>query len=98
MNIGIFGSNNDSTVDGVVAEAAQAELDGFASYWQSQIFGLDALSVLSVVGREVPRIELGTSVIPVYPRHPMMLAQQALTANQAAGGRLPEKHSRHMQN
>ena len=88
MNIGIFGSNNDSTVDGVVAEAAQAERDGFASYWQSQIFGLDALSVLSVVGREVPRIELGTSVIPVYPRHPMMLAQQALTANQAAGGRL----------
>ena len=88
MNIGIFGSNNGSTVDGVVAEAAQAERDGFASYWQSQIFGLDALSVLSVVGREVPRIELGTSVIPVYPRHPMMLAQQALTANQAAGGRL----------
>lgn len=88
MNIGIFGSNNDSTIDGVVAEAAQAERDGFASYWQSQIFGLDALSTLSVVGREVPRIELGTSVIPVYPRHPMMLAQQALTANQAAGGRL----------
>ncbi|MSV67350.1 MAG: TIGR03564 family F420-dependent LLM class oxidoreductase, partial [Actinobacteria bacterium] len=88
MKIGIFGSQNDSTVDGVVAEAKRAEADGFASYWQSQIFGLDALSTLSVVGREVPRIELGTSVIPTYPRHPMMLAQQALTTNQASGGRL----------
>jgi len=88
MKIGIFGSNNDSTVDGVLAEVKAAEQDGFASYWQSQIFGLDALSTLSVVGHEVPRIELGTSVIPTYPRHPMMLAQQALTANQASGGRL----------
>ena len=67
MNIGIFGSQNDSTVDGVVAEAAQAERDGFASYWQSQIFGLDALSVLSVVGREVPRIELGTCLLYTSP-------------------------------
>jgi F420-dependent oxidoreductase-like protein len=88
MKIGIFGSQNDSTVDGVVAEVKRAEADGFASFWQSQIFGLDALNVLSVVSREVPRIELGTSVIPTYPRHPMMLAQQALTTNQASGGRL----------
>ena len=57
MNIGIFGSNNDSTVNGVLAEAKAAERDGFASYWQSQIFGLDALSTLSVVGHVVPRIE-----------------------------------------
>ena len=34
MNIGIFGSNNDSTVDGVLAEVKEAERDGFASYWQ----------------------------------------------------------------
>ena len=77
MNIGIFGSNNDSTVEGVLAEVTAAERDGFASYWQSQIFGLDALSTLSVVGHVVPRIELGTSIIPTYPRHPMKLAQQA---------------------
>ena len=36
----------------------------------------------------MPRIELGTSVVPTYPRHPMMLAQQALTVNAASGGRL----------
>ncbi len=33
-------------------------------------------------------IRFGTSVVPTYPRHPMMLAQQALTTNQASGGRL----------
>jgi F420-dependent oxidoreductase-like protein len=44
-----------------------------------QIFGHDALTVLAIVGREVAGIELGTAVVPTYPRHPMMLAQQALT-------------------
>ena len=72
----------------MVAEARRAEADGFASYWAPQIFGHDALTALAVMGREVPRIELGTSVVPTYPRHPMMMAQQALTVNAAAGGRL----------
>jgi F420-dependent oxidoreductase-like protein len=36
----------------------------------------------------VPEIELGTAVVPTYPRHPMMLAQQALTVQAATGGRL----------
>ena len=89
MRIGIFsGSTNDGTIDQIVAEAKVAEAQGFASFWAPQIFGHDALTALAVVGREVARIELGTSVVPTYPRHPMMMAQQALTTNAAAGGRL----------
>ena len=89
MRTGIFSMTvNDGTVDDVVAEARQAEAEGFDTYWAPQIFGHDALTALAVVGREVPRIELGTSVVPTYPRHPMMLAQQALTVNAATGGRL----------
>ena len=89
MRIGIFGgAANDGTLDAMVAEARKAEADGFASYWAPQIFGHDALTALAVIGREVPRIELGTSVVPTYPRHPMMMAQQALTVNAAASGRL----------
>jgi F420-dependent oxidoreductase-like protein len=89
MRIGIFGAAiNEGTIDDVVGEARQAEADGFASYWASQIFGHDALTALAVTGREVPRIELGTSVVPTFPRHPMMLAQQALTVSAASGGRL----------
>ena len=52
------------------------------------ILELDSLIVLSVIAREVPHIEVGTAVIPVYPRHPMLMAQQALTTQFAANGRL----------
>jgi 5,10-methylenetetrahydromethanopterin reductase len=63
--------------------------DGFASAWMSNIFGLDALTSLAVAGSQVPGIELGTAVIPTYPRHPAVLAQQALTTALAVGpGRL----------
>ena len=89
MRLGLFGTRvTDGTVDDVVEEARRAEADGYATYWASQIFGHDALTALAILGREVPRIELGTSVVPTYPRHPMVLAQQALTVNAAAGGRL----------
>jgi F420-dependent oxidoreductase-like protein len=89
MQIGYFGGTiNDGTVDDVVAEARQAELDGFATYWAPQIFGHDALTALAIVAREVPRIGIGTSVVPTYPRHPMALAQQCLTVNAVADGRL----------
>ena len=89
MRIGYFGGTiNDGTIDDVVDEARAAEAAGYASYWAPQIFGHDALTVLGIVGREVPRIELGTSVVPTYPRHPMMLAQQCLSVNAASGGRL----------
>jgi len=62
--------------------------DGFASYWMSNIFGLDALTALAVAGSQVPGIELGTAVVPTYPRHPAVLAQQALTTATALDGRL----------
>ncbi len=89
MRIGIFtGDVNDGTVDGYVVAARTAREQGFASYWVSQIFSHDALTLLAVIGREVPDIELGTAVVPTYPRHPMVLAGQALTTNAAAGGRL----------
>jgi F420-dependent oxidoreductase-like protein len=89
MRIGIFGGQSDvGPIDTVVEAARAAADDGFASFWLPQIFGLDALTTLAIVGREVPRIELGTAVVPTYPRHPVMLAQQALTTQAAIGGRL----------
>lgn len=89
MRIGIFGGTvNEGTIDDVVDEARQVESDGFASYWAPNIFGHDALTTLAIVGREVPRVELGTSVVPTYPRHPMAIAQQCLTVSAACEGRL----------
>ena len=88
MRFGIFGGAvNDGTLDDVAAEAASAERDGFASYWAPHIFGHDALTALAVVATKVPRIELGTSVVPTFPRHPHAIAQQAHTVAAASGNR-----------
>ena len=90
LRIGIFDNTAavGAPLDDLVASAAQVERDGFAHYWLPQIFGWEALSVLAVVGREVPRLELGTAVVPTFPRHPVTLAAEALTAQSAASGRL----------
>jgi F420-dependent oxidoreductase-like protein len=87
MRIGI-GLEMDGTIDAVVDRARALSATGVSSLWSSQIFGWDTLTALAVVGREVPGIELGTAVVPVQPRHPMMLAEQALTVQSASGGRL----------
>ncbi len=69
-------------------ELQRAADHGFASAWMSNIFGVDALTALAVAGNQVPRIEVGTAVIPTYPRHPAVLAQQARTVAAAVDGRL----------
>ncbi|MEO3829673.1 LLM class F420-dependent oxidoreductase [Actinomadura sp. B10D3] len=69
-------------------DVRQAADDGFPSAWLSQIFGLDALTALAVAGQGVPGIELGTAVVPTYPRHPAVMAQQARTTALALQGRL----------
>ncbi len=87
MRIGL-GLEMNGTIDDVVARAKALASTGAASLWSSQIFGWDTLTALAVVGREVPAVTLGTAVIPVHPRHPTMLAAQALTVQAATGGRL----------
>ncbi|MSQ67205.1 MAG: TIGR03564 family F420-dependent LLM class oxidoreductase [Gammaproteobacteria bacterium] len=71
----------------IIATARQAEAAGFDSLWMANIFSLDAISTLGLVGRETQRIELGTAVTPTYPRHPVAMAQQALTTAQACSNR-----------
>jgi 5,10-methylenetetrahydromethanopterin reductase len=89
MRLGTMSSAiNGGTLDDLIGEARRAVDQGFDTFWVSQIFGHDSLTALAIVGREVPGIELGTAVVPTYPRHPMMLAQQALTVQAATGGRL----------
>jgi 5,10-methylenetetrahydromethanopterin reductase len=69
-------------------ELLMAVDDGFSSAWMANIFGLDALTALAVAGSGIAGIEIGTAVVPTYPRHPAVLAQQALTAALALDSRL----------
>jgi len=86
MKISLF--TFSESVDSLIEQADTARSQGFDSVWLPQIFGIDALTAIGIAGREVPDIGFGTAVIPTYPRHPQMLAQQALTVTQAIGDRL----------
>jgi len=86
MQIGLF--TFTETVEGLTEVAAEANDQGFKSIWIPQIFGLDTLTAIAVAGSQVPDITFATAVVPTYPRHPQMLAQQALTVNSVLGDRL----------
>ena len=91
MRIGINGSSLvaiGAPLTQMVDHAAEAEAAGFSSYWVAQLAVPDALTVIATMGARTRSIELGTAVIPTWPRHPLMLAAQALTVQEAIGNRL----------
>ena len=88
MRIGVTrGAFAEDGLKGVIARAKELEASRFPTMWMVQAFGHDTITALSLAGHETKSIELGTSVVPIYPRHPVALAQQALTAATGTGGR-----------
>jgi F420-dependent oxidoreductase-like protein len=89
MRIGVMigGDGVQRTLDDIVATARRVEQAGLDDVWMANIFSHDAISTLALVGRETSRVGLGTAVTPTYPRHPVAIAQQALTTAAAAGNR-----------
>jgi len=76
-------------VERMCAAARWAEDAGLSSVWVPQIPDeFDALTAATVVGQATSRIEIGTAVVPVQPRHPIALAQQALSVQAVCEGRL----------
>jgi alkanesulfonate monooxygenase SsuD/methylene tetrahydromethanopterin reductase-like flavin-dependent oxidoreductase (luciferase family) len=76
-----------NAVDELIVQTRQAHEAGVKSVWFSQLFDHDAITLAALAGREVPGIEVGTAVVPLYPRHPLVLASLAQTAQAATGGR-----------
>lgn len=89
VDIGIFsGGSGTSGFAAVLADATAALADGFESYWLPQIVQqADAMTMIGALAQQVPGIRFGTSVVPTFPRHPMVMAEQALTTSMLAGGR-----------
>jgi F420-dependent oxidoreductase-like protein len=78
-----------SKVDRMRRDAVWAEQAGLSSIWIPQIPDeFDALTAATLIGAETTRIEVGTAVVPVQPRHPIALVQQALSVQAVCGGRL----------
>ena len=91
MRIGINGSSLialGSPTSAIADHAAQAEADGFSTYWMAQLFVPDTLTAMVSVAAATSSIELGTAVVPTWLRHPLMLAAQALTVQEISGGRV----------
>lgn len=89
MRIGINASDQlvQPDLGSIVETAVAAEADGFASMWLAQTALVDAQAALGLAGRSTSSIELGTAVVPTWPRHPHAMAASALTAQAASGGR-----------
>jgi F420-dependent oxidoreductase-like protein len=88
MRIGISVNPDAGSIEEALQGFVQAEKDGFPTAWIPNIFSYDALTLIALAGRLTSRIELGSAVVPTFPRHPFTLAQQAMTTQAATKGRL----------
>lgn len=89
MNIGtvIQPGETGNAVDTTVDAARRAADAGVGSVWLGQRFDYDAIGLATVVGREVPQVQVGVSAVPIFARHPILVASQAQTAQAATHGR-----------
>jgi F420-dependent oxidoreductase-like protein len=93
MRVGVMvGSDKERSradrMTGLIEDGIRAESAGFHSFWMPQVPGyLDAMTAIALLGQATSRIELATAVVPIQTRHPMIMAQQALTTAVACGGR-----------
>lgn len=60
---------------------------GYDSVWVTHGLGRDSFLVLAAYAAATRRLGLGNGVVPIYPRHPVAMAQAALTLNETSGGR-----------
>lgn len=73
-------------VDDTIAQARQAHELGVGQVWLPQQQDYDAIALAGLIGAAVPGLRVGTSVVPVNPRHPLIVASLAQTAQAAAHG------------
>ena len=88
MRIGIQYDPRGLDLQRLLDDFERADDEGFDSIWIGQVFDHDALTLLALAGTCTARIELGVSVVPLPLRHPVALAQQALSTQLATRGRL----------
>jgi F420-dependent oxidoreductase-like protein len=78
--------NAVNLVDDVIAQAQRAHELGVRQIWLAQQQNYDAISLAGLVGAAVPGLGVGTSVVPINPRHPLIVSSLAQTAQAAAHG------------
>ena len=79
--------NPGADLGAAVDLARTAERLGYDSVWVTHGLGRDSFLVLAAYGAATSRLGLGNGVVPIYPRHPVAMAQAALTLNELTGNR-----------
>lgn len=87
IGVALNARDADNEIDATVALAREASAAGLRSAWFGQRFGVDSPALAGIVGREVPGLQVGTSAIPIFGRHPLLVSSQAQTAQAATHGR-----------
>lgn len=72
-----------------VEQIAQAEAAGADAAWATMggAGGVDMIPVYAAAAMRTDRIRLGTAIVHTWPRHPIVLAQEAMAIEQLAPGR-----------
>jgi F420-dependent oxidoreductase-like protein len=83
MRIGLTGGA--SSIDEILKQAQQAEVDGFSSLWYASNVAGDPLVAIALAGRATSSIELGTAVLQTYPCHPLLQANRTAAVVNAMG-------------
>jgi F420-dependent oxidoreductase-like protein len=85
--VGLTINGEDAAI--AVAAVIEAEAVGVRQIWITQSTPLpDTLGIFAAAGAQTSTVRMGTAVVPTFPRNPLALAQQVLTVNDLAPGRL----------
>lgn len=77
-----------NTVHDVLAMIEQAEQLGIHAAWMTTGGARpDSITIFAAAALRTQRIKLGTSIVPTYPRHPLVMVQQTQVVAQLAPGR-----------
>jgi len=75
-------------VNDVIAAVEQAEQAGIQAVWMTTGGArLDSITLFAAAAVSTATIKFGTSIVPIYPRHPLVMVQQAQVVAQMAPGR-----------
>ncbi len=67
--------------------AREGEARGYAAVFLPEITGRDAFAALTALAAETRLLSLGTGVVPMGSRHPLLTAMGAATVDERSGGR-----------
>jgi F420-dependent oxidoreductase-like protein len=73
-----------------LARVREAERAGVRQVWMTSggAGQADTLTFYAAAAVQTTQIRLGTAIVPIYPRHPLVMAQQALAIHDLTPGRL----------